>query len=131
MNCLRPLKHWDLGFESHLRHECLCAFILFVLSCVQVAALRRADPPSKESYRLCKILLTDLINALPGNSSVNMVQHATIDKAVFYVVRTEQRWNNGIMQPVSKQRLGENLRVSGDVINNRDGVFRGVCAECI
>jgi hypothetical protein len=25
---------------------------MFVLSCVQVAALRRADPPSKESYRL-------------------------------------------------------------------------------
>jgi hypothetical protein len=27
---------------------------MLVLSCVQVAALRRADPPSKESYRLCK-----------------------------------------------------------------------------
>jgi hypothetical protein len=26
---------------------------VFVLSCVQVAALRRADPPSKEPYRLC------------------------------------------------------------------------------
>jgi hypothetical protein len=24
---------------------------------------------------------------------------------VFYVVRVEQRWNNGVMQPVSKQRL--------------------------
>jgi hypothetical protein len=41
------LKHWDRGFESHLRHVCLRLF------CVQVAALRRADPPSKESYRLC------------------------------------------------------------------------------
>jgi hypothetical protein len=30
------------------------AFSLFLLSSVQVAALRRADPPSKESYRLCK-----------------------------------------------------------------------------
>jgi hypothetical protein len=28
-------------------------------------------------------ILTDLINALPGNSSVNTVQHATIDEAVF------------------------------------------------
>jgi hypothetical protein len=26
---------------------------VFVLSCVQVAALRRADHSSKESYRLC------------------------------------------------------------------------------
>jgi hypothetical protein len=28
MNCLLPLKHWDRGFESHLRHGYLCAFIL-------------------------------------------------------------------------------------------------------
>jgi hypothetical protein len=32
----------------------VCVYSVFVLSCVQVAALRRADPPSKESYRLCK-----------------------------------------------------------------------------
>jgi hypothetical protein len=34
---------------------CVCLFCVCVLSCVQVAALRRADSPSKESYRLCKI----------------------------------------------------------------------------
>jgi hypothetical protein len=44
----------------------------------------------------------DLINSLPGNSSVNTVQHATLNEAVFYVVRAEQQWNNGVMQPVSK-----------------------------
>jgi hypothetical protein len=27
-DCLRSLGHWDRGFESHSRHECLCAFIL-------------------------------------------------------------------------------------------------------
>jgi hypothetical protein len=32
----------------------LCGFSVFLLSCVQVAALRWDDPPSKESYRLCK-----------------------------------------------------------------------------
>jgi hypothetical protein len=32
----------------------VCAFILFVLPCVELAALQRADHPSKESYRLCK-----------------------------------------------------------------------------
>jgi hypothetical protein len=31
------------------------------------------------------IILTDLINTLPGNSSVNTVQHATIEEAVFSV----------------------------------------------
>jgi hypothetical protein len=55
MNCFRPLKHWDHGIESHLRNGGLCAFMLFILSCVQKAALRRADPPFKESYLLCKI----------------------------------------------------------------------------
>jgi hypothetical protein len=29
-------------------------YSVFVLSCVQVVALQWADPPSEESYRLCK-----------------------------------------------------------------------------
>jgi hypothetical protein len=32
----------------------VCAFILFVLFCVQVEDLRRADHSSRDSYRLCK-----------------------------------------------------------------------------
>jgi hypothetical protein len=32
----------------------VCVYSVFVLSCVYVAALRRADHSSKESYRLCK-----------------------------------------------------------------------------
>jgi hypothetical protein len=53
MSRLRLLKHWDRGFESHSRRGCLYAFFsVFVLFCVQVAALQRADPPSKGSCRL-------------------------------------------------------------------------------
>jgi hypothetical protein len=37
------------GMDVCVRLFCVCALL-----CVQVAALRRADPPSKESYRLCK-----------------------------------------------------------------------------
>jgi hypothetical protein len=33
----------------------VCVYSVFVLSCVEVAALRQADPPSKKSYRLCKM----------------------------------------------------------------------------
>jgi hypothetical protein len=33
---------------------CVCIYSVFVLFCVQVEALRRADPLSKECYRLCK-----------------------------------------------------------------------------
>jgi hypothetical protein len=28
----------------------VCVYSVFVLSCLQVVALRRADPPTKESY---------------------------------------------------------------------------------
>jgi hypothetical protein len=31
----------------------VCVHSVIVLSCVSIAALRRADPPFKESYRLC------------------------------------------------------------------------------
>jgi hypothetical protein len=34
MNRLRPLEHWDSGFESHSRHECLFVYSAFVLFCV-------------------------------------------------------------------------------------------------
>jgi hypothetical protein len=34
-------------------------------------------------------IVTDLINALPGNSSVNKVQHATKEEAVFSVDPTD------------------------------------------
>jgi hypothetical protein len=66
----------------------------------------------KHCIGIPKNIVTDLINALPGNSSVNMVQHATIDEAFFfYVVCVEQRWNNGVMQPISKQRLSKHTSV--------------------
>jgi hypothetical protein len=48
----------------------------------------RREAQSREPVDRGKNLLyivTDLINALPGNSPVNTVQHATIEKAVFSV----------------------------------------------
>jgi TorA maturation chaperone TorD len=30
MNVLRPLEHWDRGFESISRHECLCLFCVCI-----------------------------------------------------------------------------------------------------
>jgi hypothetical protein len=32
---LTVFKHWGCEFESHSRHGCLSAFILFVLFCVR------------------------------------------------------------------------------------------------
>jgi hypothetical protein len=39
--------------------------------------------------RLKENIVTDLVNALPGNSSVNTVQQATVEEAVFSVDPTE------------------------------------------
>jgi hypothetical protein len=82
-------------------------------------------------------IVTDLINALPGNSSVNTIQHATIDEAVFSMSsapssggKTElcnPLLGNGSVNTFP--RIGPCYE-SGNVVNNRNGVFRGVCAEC-
>jgi hypothetical protein len=55
MNCHRPLKHCEISFRMPLEAwMSVCVYSVFVLSCVQVAALRRVDPQSKVSHRLCK-----------------------------------------------------------------------------
>jgi hypothetical protein len=36
--CLRPLQHWDRGFESHWRHRCLCVLCPFILCLSRVEA---------------------------------------------------------------------------------------------
>jgi hypothetical protein len=41
MDRLRPLEHWDRGFESHSRHGCLSAFILCL--CCLVCRQRPCD----------------------------------------------------------------------------------------
>jgi hypothetical protein len=56
MNRLHPLEHWGHGFESDSRYGFLSTFILYLCCPLQVAASRRADPLSKESYRLSIII---------------------------------------------------------------------------
>jgi hypothetical protein len=34
-------------------------------------------------------IVTDLINALPGNSSINTVEHATVEEVVFSIDPTD------------------------------------------
>jgi hypothetical protein len=84
-----------------------------------------------------KILLTDLINALPGNSSANMVQHATRDEAVFSMSPLPSSdgaiWLCNLLlgnSSVNTFPLITPCYESSDFINNRGGVFCGVCAEC-
>jgi hypothetical protein len=49
----QTLGSWDrIPFEVWI--SVFFVYSVFVLFRVQVVALRRADPPSKESYRLCK-----------------------------------------------------------------------------
>jgi hypothetical protein len=65
-----------------------------------------------------------------------MVQHATIDEAVFSMSSVSSSGGiTGLCNPFIsngsvKTFPGFGPRYeSGDVINNKDGVFRGVCAE--
>jgi hypothetical protein len=64
----RGLRHWlssparTLGPWIRIPFEAwmsVCIYSVFMLSCVQVAALRWADPPPMESYRLCTGLRTE------------------------------------------------------------------------
>jgi hypothetical protein len=52
---LRGLRHdqsWVMGSNPTRDRMTVCVYSVFVLFCVQVAVLRRADPPFKEPYRL-------------------------------------------------------------------------------
>jgi hypothetical protein len=76
-----------------------------------------------------------LINALPGNSSVNTVQHAIIHEAVFSMsFAPSSGGTTGLCNPllgngsVNTFPLIGTCYESGDV-NNRDGVLRGVPTE--
>jgi hypothetical protein len=53
LNVSSSLELWDRGSNPAQGMDvCLCVYSVFVLTCV--AALQRADPLSKGSYRLCK-----------------------------------------------------------------------------
>jgi hypothetical protein len=65
MKRLRLLKHWDHGFEFHLIHGYLAAILLSVCCLVHVAALRLADHPSEEFYRLSIRAIGKKDKALP------------------------------------------------------------------
>jgi hypothetical protein len=73
-----------------------------------------------------------LINTLQGNSSVNTVRDGTIVEAVFSMYSAPSRGGTtGLCNPLlgtgsisTFASIGPNYE-SGDVINNRDGVFHG------
>jgi hypothetical protein len=46
----KPRTVFARGFEAWMS---VCVYSVCAALCVQVMAFRRADPPSKESYRLC------------------------------------------------------------------------------
>jgi hypothetical protein len=73
MKFLRPLKHWDHGFESHSSRGCLSTFFQCLCCPMQIVSLRRADPPSKESYRLsARFTFSELI--LKGNMPHSLIR---------------------------------------------------------
>jgi hypothetical protein len=49
---------------------------------------------------LCSGIVTDLINVLPGNSSVNTAQHAAVEETVFSVSAVTSRIGGWWLCPV-------------------------------
>jgi hypothetical protein len=61
-------------------------------------------------------IVTDLINALPSNGSVNTVQHAAIDEVVFSVSSAPSSDGTaGLCNPFRSNGSVNTLRVGGDV----------------
>jgi hypothetical protein len=60
-----PARTFESWVRIPLEAWSLCAFILFVLFCVYVVALRRADPRSKESRRTRDHILLSQIRDFP------------------------------------------------------------------
>jgi hypothetical protein len=71
---------------------------------------------------LCRVdAVTDLINALPGNSSVNTVKHATIDEAVFSMLSASR---SSLLTDQSTRSLTRNVLSLWSVPrNNRSAVL--------
>jgi hypothetical protein len=75
-----------------LKQQCCLVFLsilmlYFRLQNYAFATIREFYPAQCLYER--NYILTNLVNALPDSSSVNMVQHATIEEAVFSVDPTE------------------------------------------
>jgi hypothetical protein len=82
-------------------------------------------------------IVMDLINTLASNSSVNTVQYAIIDVAVFSMSSVPSSGGTtGLFNPFLSNGLVNTFPCiglcyeNGDVINT-DGVFCGVCAVCL
>jgi hypothetical protein len=100
------------------------------LSFCDIFHILRSFPTNSGSVEYDICIVTDLINALPGNSSVNLVRHAIKDEAVFPMSSAPSSGGTtGLCNPFLSKGSVYTLPRKGDVINNRDGVFREVCAE--
>jgi hypothetical protein len=57
--------------------------IIRILEKRRIVMVLELDSIRIPTVNYSKHIVTDLMNVLPGNSSVNTVQHATIEEAVF------------------------------------------------
>jgi hypothetical protein len=74
-------------FRNNFKFFILITFQIYISFEKLMGSVRCIAPFSRKPCRsvviFCEHTVTDFINALPGNRSVNTVQHATTDEAVF------------------------------------------------
>jgi hypothetical protein len=99
MNCLRSLEHWDLGFDFHSRHGCLCEFILCLCCsvCIKRPCDRLIPRPRRptESLTIMKLSetkrFTDALSSKEGTKEVGVGrrERITIIKIVLKILQVD------------------------------------------
>jgi hypothetical protein len=79
MKFLCSFEHWDRGFDSHSRHGCLPAFLVYLCFSVEVAALRQScNPVQGVLPTVCKIHSSRLI--VVGNRPEGLTRKVVVAK---------------------------------------------------
>jgi hypothetical protein len=90
-NRLCPLGHWDRGFKSHSKHGCLCAFFLFVLSCLGSSLAIGSTPVQgvlPTVYRIKKM------KSGQGTKGYKDIEKGKRENAIFLLLRLFTSYRN-------------------------------------
>jgi hypothetical protein len=104
VKCLRLLKHWTRGFESHWRHECLPAFIVFVLSCVSRGLAMGWSPVEgvlQTLYKIHTVRINSELEQARGPNSSKKKKKREKYSLIFFFINITYFWKRMLLKAVS------------------------------